>query len=151
MSYHTVNILIDKLTAMGEGSPEFLHDVLGRCMREDLWPSWVEQITAGRYTLDELAKLGHPYSTRYGTDSFTQPDAIINQQEGVLLGASSIQETADGFQITNTSDEYVYLRYGTRLMRMRDPGGGAFDNALPKIKKRFATEIKDAIVNFDVS
>jgi len=46
-----------------------------------------------------------------------------------------------------TSPHYIFLRYGTRYMRIRDPAGAALAEAMPDIRKRFTSEVKQAIIN----
>lgn len=148
---HNLDIVISKLKAIGGQAPQYMTEVLERAMQNDVWPLWISHINLSDHSLEDLAKLGHPYSTRYGADSFQHPDAFVHEQTGELAQASSIKNVSLGdgsvsVQLTNTSPHYVFLRYGTQMMRMRDPGGDALREALPLIKKRFASEVRNAIV-----
>lgn len=150
---HNIDAFISKLKSIGGGAPQYLDAVMERCMRNDLWPLWVKQISMHDHTLQALAQLGHPYSTRYGKDSFVHPDDVVHIQDGNLLGGSYIEHGAGSggqvvWQLRNDAEEYVYLRYGTATMRMRDPGGEAMREALGPIRRRFRNEVKDAIVKF---
>lgn len=143
---HEIDIQIKRITVFGGRAEQYLSQVLERCMRLDLWPLWIKQISMHDHTLEQLRKLGHPYSTRYGKDSFVHPDDVVHIQDGNLLGRSLIQAAGNGWQLVNDSPEYVDLRYGTAHMRMRDPGGKAVELAIPLIKYRFKNEVKNAIV-----
>jgi hypothetical protein len=149
---HNLDIVINKLRSVGGGAPQYMREVLDRAMREDLWPAWIEHISLDDHSLEELAKLGHPYSRRYEVDSFIHPDSEVHAQTGSFREASSIRNTEGPkgpvVQLVNTSPHYVFLRYGTRTMRMRDPGGAAMLQALPKIQKRFADEVKQAVIDY---
>lgn len=150
VDFHDLDIKIKGIAAMGGGFPRYIDDVLFRCMNLDLYPQWVKQISMNDHTLQDLASLGHPYAVRYGKDSFVHPDDVVHIQDGNLLGGSKIEKSAvgNGYDLVNSSPEYVFLRYGTSKMRMRDPGGAAFQEALPAIKQRFAQEVRDAVVQF---
>ena len=100
------------------------------------------------HSLEDLRKLGHPYSTKFSKDSFVHPDDVVHVQDGNLLG-SSIIERGEGFvRLVNDSPEYAYLRYGTTKMRMRDPGGEAMKEALPKIQQRFKDGVRHAVIQY---
>lgn len=147
---HNLDIVIKNLKAVGGGAASYMTDVLNRCMTIDVWPRWVNHINLTDHSLEDLAKLGHPYSTRFGVDSFLHPDSEVHKQSGSVFETSRIVNASDSsstkVQIVCTSPHYIFLRYGTRYMRMRDPGGATLGEALPDIKRRFATEVKQAIV-----
>jgi hypothetical protein len=145
---HEIDVFIKGLTAIGGGAPKYLDAVLWRCMNLDVWPLWIKQISLSDHTLEELRRLGHPYSKIYGKDSFVHPDDVVHIQDGGLLGGSKIEKSKDGlgWQLINDAPEYIQLRYGTKYMRIRDPGGAALFYALPLIKKRFGDEVKGAII-----
>lgn len=149
---HNLDVVVDKLTKLGGGASKFMGDVVERAMREDVWPRWVKQISLSDHTLEELALLGHPYSTRYATDSFAHPDEQVHIQSGNLLEGSRIErkDTAGvvSVQLVNDAPEYVDLRFGTSRMRIRDPGGAALRDALPAIKARFKEEVKAAVISY---
>ena len=128
-----------------------MHDVLMRCMNEDLLPRWYEHIDLEDHDLEELRKLGHPYAVRFGVDSFMHPDSEVHKQDGSLYEGTSVQTKGNAVILVNTSPHYIFLRYGTSTMRMRDPGGAALGEALKPIKARFATEVRGAIVQYFTS
>lgn len=85
------------------------------------------------HSLDELAALGHPYSTAYPTDSFVHKDELVHIQSGDLF--------ANIERVVSVDDERVivavgvhearvpYIKYlidGTWKMRPRDFLGHAF-------------------------
>jgi len=139
---HNLDVMIKNLKNLGPRGAEQIDDTLFRCMNLDLYPQWVKQISLNDHTLQELAKLGHPYSQRFQPDSFVHLDEVVHVQDGSLLGGSSVRKSAHGYQLVNVSPEYVFLRYGTYKMRMRDPGGAALRDALPAMRRRFASEWK---------
>jgi hypothetical protein len=151
---HRLAIVLDKIRAVGGGAPAYMSKVLGRVMSDDIWPAYVEHISLQDHSLEDLRKLGHPYAIRFGVDSFIHPDSEVHEQGGSLSESSHIVMASSGgmtsAKIICTSPHYIFLRYGTRFMRMRDPGGAALIEALPKIRKRFATEVKAAIVKIYV-
>ena len=145
---HDLEISIGKLRSIGGGASKFLKDTLEAAMREDVWPAWQKFIGLDDHSQADLDALGNPYALRYGTDSFVHPDAYVHIQTGELEHSSQIETTSDGMRLVNTSDHYQYLRYGTSVMRMRDPAGAAMADALPKIKKRFADAVRGALINY---
>ena len=150
--FHNLDIVIRRIKAVGEGAPKYMQDVLNRVMAEDIWPLWIKQISLQDHSLEDLAKLGHPYSTRFGADSFVHRDVEIHQQSGDLVQSSRIIQRIGSGEVTcvlaNSSPHYIFLRYGTRNMRIRDPAGEVMKTALPLIKKRFANEVRGAIIEF---
>jgi len=147
---HGMTVLINGITKVGGGALKYVDSVLERCIKNDLWPEWIRQISYSDHSLELLAALGHPYSTRYGKDSFVHLDSVVHIQDGELLGGSEILRTKTGWELANSTPQYVYLRYGTSVMRMRDPGTAALTAALPAIRRRFASEIKGAIIQMIV-
>ncbi len=137
---HNIEITLRYLKDLGPRGAQGLDDTMCRAMNLDLYPAWVKQISFTDHSLQDLARLGHPYSKRYSKDSFVHPDDVVHIQDGALLAGSSIRKTDRGYDLVNTTPEYVYLRYGKGRMRMRDPGGEAMRLALPAIRKRFITE-----------
>ncbi len=149
LRFHNLEVSIEKIRSIGGGAEAYMAQLVRDAMREDVWPQWVRHISLDDHTLEDLRKLDHPYSTRYGADSFVHKDEDVHIQSGDLLNASHIVEPRPGvMQIINTAREYVYLRFGTRKMRPRDPGSAAMRDALPAIKKRFAAGIKSAIIKY---
>lgn len=146
---HNLDVVMSNIKSIGSGAPKYMVDVLMRCMTEDLWPKWIEHINIQDHSLEDLRKLGHPYSTQFGADTFVHPDSQVHTQSGDLMDESKIVQTltANGpaVQLINTSPHYIFLRYGTMTMRMRDPGGSALAEALPAIRHRIKVEVKDAI------
>jgi len=140
---------MSNIKLIGSGAPRYMAEVLMRCMTEDVWPKWIEHINVQDHSLEDLRKLGHPYSTRFAADSFVHPDSQVHTQGGDLMDESKIVTvgTPNGpaVRLINTSPHYIFLRYGTQTMRMRDPGGTALAEALPAIRRRIAVEVKAAI------
>jgi hypothetical protein len=147
LKFHNLEISIGKIKSLGGGAETYLQQLVRDSMNEDVWPQWMRHITLSDHTLADLRKLGHPYSTREGADSFTHPDEDVHIQEGVLVDSSRIEEPSPGvLQLVNTAAEYVFLRYGTSRMRARDPAAAAMRDALPAIRKRLVNGIKGAII-----
>jgi hypothetical protein len=143
-----LEISIQKIRSIGGGAAAYLKATLMDAMQLDVLPEWQAYIGLDDHSLKDLAQLGHPYSTRYGTDSFVHPDEYVHIQSGDLLHSSHIEDQGDAVVLVNTSEHYKYLRFGTSVMRMRDPGGAALRDALPKIKKRFADAVKGALIDY---
>lgn len=140
---HDIDLVIKKIKNMGgPNATKVLIDTINDAMREDVYPLWIRNISLDDHTLADLRKAGHPYATRYGKDSFAHPDFDVHRQSGGLLTGSSIIEASSEnprVVINESAPEYVYLRYGTSVMRIRDPGGEAMAEALPAIRRRFAS------------
>jgi hypothetical protein len=149
LRFHNLDIAIEKIRSIGGGAEAYMAQLVRDAMHEDVWPQWVAHISLNDHTLEDLRKLGHPYSTRYGADSFMHKDEDVHIQSGDLLNASHIVEVRPGvMHLINTAREYVFLRFGTSKMRPRDPGAAALRDALPAIKKRFAEGVKNAIIKY---
>lgn len=144
---HNVKATFRRVTVIGGGAPKYMMDVLERAMTQDVWPNWIKQISLNDHTLEDLAALGHPYSQRFAKDSFVHPDEQVHTQSGDLRAESKIELHPErmSVQLTNNSREYIYLRFGTRLMRMRDPGGAALRDSYKAIKQRIEREVRNAI------
>jgi len=75
------------------------------------------------HTLADLAKLGHPYSMRWGKD-FLHPDYLVHQQSGRLY-SSIMQDTGESGQlfygwVTSQGVYYApFVEFGTVKMRPR--------------------------------
>ena len=147
---HRLDIVMQRIRAVGGGAAKYMTDVLERCMTQDLWPLWLEHISLQDHSLEDLRNLGHPYSVRYGINSFVHADDEVHTQSGELIAQSRVDSmmTPQGpaIRLTNTSPHYIFLRYGTSKMRMRDPGGAALRDALPAIRRRLAEEVRHAII-----
>lgn len=77
------------------------------------------------HTLQELAALGHPYSTRPEAGPGPHPDFIVHEQEGDLLGSIGRVKptvTPEGVTggVTVTDPKAEWLLLGTPTMRPRD-------------------------------
>jgi hypothetical protein len=142
LNIHDVDVLIRKIKDMGgPNAQQVIVDTINDAMNDDVYPIWLKNISLDDHTLEDLRRLGHPYAKRLGIDSGPHPDYMVHEQGGGLIAGSTIQECTPGdlrATITETAPEYVYLRYGTSTMRMRDPAGDALAEALPLIKQRFA-------------
>ena len=147
---HNLDVTFRRVIGVGGGAPKYMMGILERAMREDVWPNWIREISLNDHTLEDLRNLGHPYSTRFGKDSFVHPDEQVHAQSGDLRAMSKIElhPSAMAVRLTNNSREYIYLRFGTSIMRMRDPGGAALRDSYVAIKERFQNEVRNAI--FDV-
>ncbi len=148
--FHNLDVVIKRIKAVGGGAPRYMQEVLGRCMNDDIWPLWIKNISLQDHSLADLRRLGHPYAVRFDVDSFVHPDSEVHKQSGSLVESSHVNTTSDGgscrVTLSNNSPHYVFLRYGTRKMRMRDPAGEVMRLARPLIEKRIAEEIKNAVV-----
>ncbi len=93
----------------------------------------VDLASLSDHTLRELAKLGHPYSTRFGKNSFVHLDFEIHKQMPTLSGQPDggealtdafVGELTGGssrieYTLRNTARHWPFLRDGTRVMRQR--------------------------------
>lgn len=150
--FHNLNISLDHIRAIGGGAPKYMSDLVTLAMGVDVWPIWLKHISLTDHSKQDLDRLGNPYATRYAIDSFAHPDADVHIQSGDLVNKSRLEyedtSTRSVARIINESPEYIYLRYGTSVMRMRDPAGATMAEALPAIKKRFADGIRSAIIEY---
>jgi hypothetical protein len=155
VKFHNLDVVIANLRSLGGGAGKYIEDVLDRCLTLDIWPRWISHISLTDHSLEDLRELGHPYSTRFDVDSFVHPDSEVHKQSGSLVEGSHIERsaTADGasVKISNTSPHYIFLRYGTRNMRMRDPAGATMKDALPDVQRRLHEEIRGAIISLMTS
>lgn len=152
LSIHKVDVVLRRIQNFGTRGPAYLDSVVERCMELDVLPRWYEHISLEDHSLEDLRRLGHPYAARFAVDSFIHPDSEVHKQSGSLYESTHVQRRsgANGaaWLLINTSPHYVFLRYGTVNMRMRDPGGVALGEALPFIKRRWQEEVKYGIVEF---
>jgi len=152
LEFHELDIFIGKIRSIGGGAEKYMADLVLKAMQDDVWPQWIRHISLTDHSLKDLAALGYPYSTKYGKNSFVHLDEDVHIQSGDLLASSRIETvkgpTGTSVRIVNSSREYIYLRYGTSIMRARDPGGAAMRDALPAIKARFRTGVKDAVIKY---
>jgi hypothetical protein len=150
--FHNLNISMAHIRAIGGGAPKYMGELVKQAMEQDVWPRWLKHISLTDHSLQDLANLDHPYANRYAIDSFAHPDEDVHIQSGDLVNKSRMEFEggSDRFvaRLINESEEYVYLRYGTSKMRMRDPAGATMREALPAIKKRFADGVKAAIIQY---
>jgi hypothetical protein len=155
VKFHNLDVVINRIKAIGGGAQKYFEEVLGRCMNDDVWPLWIKHISLQDHSLEDLRKLGHPYSTRFDVDSFMHPDSEVHRQSGSLIEGSHITTVSTTgsctVQLSNSSPHYVFVRYGSRTMRMRDPAGTVMRLGRPLIEKRIQDEIKGAIVKILVS
>lgn len=146
---HNLEIVLDKITKFGGGAEGYLGDLLFQAAHDDLWPRWIAQISLTDHTLQQLADLDYPYSTRYDIDSFVHKDEFVHEQSGNLVESSSIERVNKNgkveVRIINKSPHYIFLRYGTYKMRPRDPGGAALRDAMPAIRERFKAGLKGLV------
>jgi hypothetical protein len=92
------------------------------------------------HDLSDLAELGHPYSTRFPTDSFEHPDEFVHIQSGQLIANIEKIVAIQGDKVTiacGVSEAKVpyigYLIDGTWKMRSRDFLGWAFQETVETI------------------
>ncbi len=79
------------------------------------------------HTLQDLADMGHPYSTRFGTDSGPHPDEIVHRQSGKLYDNIEKVVRRSGRRllimcgVDENKVEYIkWLIDGSSIMRPRD-------------------------------
>lgn len=93
----------------------------------------LERVTLTDHSLQDLAAMGHPYSTRFGTDTGPHPDEYLHQQSSKL--ASNVEpvlivkknHVIFGVGIDDKKVSYIrHLTYGTSRMRPRDPLGNVW-------------------------
>lgn len=145
---HNAVVVISKIRSFGGGFEQYMQSLLADAMNDDIMPKWLEHVTLADHSLRELAELGHPYSTRYPKDAGPHPDYDVHEQSGELVASTTIQTGPNEIRLINTSAHYEYIRYGTRYMRPRDPGGEAMIEALPAIKQRFAEGVRGATIQW---
>ena len=149
---HNVEIVADKIRNFAGGMRGFMSQTLADAMVDDVLPKWNEHVTLPALTRQELAALDYPYSTRHGQDSGPSPDYDVHEVSGSLVAGTSVEESSvagnPAVRLINSSPHYEFIRYGTRLMRPRDPGGQALAEALPAIKERFAENVHGARLEF---
>lgn len=148
---HNLDIVLGKLKVIGGGAPQYVSEVVDRAIRQDLLPKWLDHTTLTDHSLEDLANLGHPYSTKSGVDSFVHPDSFVHEQSGSLAQGTSASVENQGSRIvgklTNTSPNYEWVGPKQRgRMRLRDPGGAALAAASESIIRRLHTEIRNAIL-----
>lgn len=152
LKFHNLDIVIRRIKSVGGGAPGYMKKLLNSAMEEDVVPEWKKHIGLTDHTLQELAKLGYPYARRCPTDSFVHPDSEVHIQSGDLIAATEVNEIdANGqyaVRLANTNPVYEYLRYGTALMRPRDPAAATMRDALPKIKSRLSEGVKNAVIEY---
>jgi hypothetical protein len=152
---HNLKVTIKNIVAIGGRAEQYMSEVLDRIMTKDVWPRWVNHITLEDHSLDDLRRLGHPYAVRFPVDSFLHPDSEVHRQSGSVAESSRIYATTGSgeasIRLVCTSPHYIFLRYGTRYMRMRDPAGAALAESINDIRNRFADEVRDAIVQIYTS
>jgi hypothetical protein len=148
---HNVDVVISKLVKVGQGFGPYVNNVLDDAVNEDIWPLWMRNIS-GMVSLRTLRAMGHPYSKKFPGAS---GDYKVNIQSGELMTATHIESGDDGsghyVRLTNSSPQYIWLRYGTVKMRPRDPGGEAFTEAMPTIRARFAQAVQAGIIELFAS
>lgn len=101
--------------------------------RDVLYSAVKEKASLADHSLKDLADLGHPYSTRFATDSFVHPDEFVHTQSGRLVDNIEAISSIDGDIVTvacgvrESRVPYIgYLIDGTSKMRSRDFLGHAF-------------------------
>jgi hypothetical protein len=152
IKFTNLDIVIRNIKAFGGGAAKHLQDTAVDAINKDVMPIWIAHISLADHTLAQLAKLGYPYSTRYGADAGPHPDEMVHIQSGDLLAKTAVNQIVkDGgitVQLTNTSEHYVFLRFGTSVMRVRDPAGTVMSEALPAIKKRFGEAMRGILIEY---
>ena len=89
-----------------------------------VWEAMLQETALTDHSLQELKKLGHPYSQNKAAGNL-HPDWLIHYQKGDLqdgLKRGSVVQYRDSVEvgITSASDHTWYLLLGTRRMRPRD-------------------------------
>ncbi|WP_196607431.1 hypothetical protein [Pectinatus frisingensis] len=79
------------------------------------------------HTLEDLAKMGHPYSKKKATDSGPHPDDIVHNQSGTLYGAiqrnDNMSDTVASVEVGVSESDVSYIKdliTGTPKMRPRN-------------------------------
>lgn len=149
---HNVQIVISKIRSFSGGFKPYMSQLLLDAMNDDVMPRWKANVTLADHSLRELAELGHPYSKKYPADSGPHPDYDVHEQSGELVSSTVVEVSSVGgnqaVRLVNSSAHYEYVRYGTRTMRPRDPGGEALADAMPDIKARFAEGVQGAAIEY---
>ena len=149
---HNVEIVADKIRRFGGGMREFMAETMTDAMTDDVLPIWNQHVTIAALSKAELAAMDYPYSTRHGQDSGPGPDYDVHEVSGSLVAGTSVEESSvagnPAVRLINTSTHYEFIRYGTRYMRPRDPGGQTLAEALPAIKERFGEAVHGARLEF---
>lgn len=142
---------ISKLKTLSSSASKYAADVMLRCVQEDFMPKWLAMVELQDHSLEDLAKEGHPYAVRFGADTFVHPDSYLHEQSGTFLASTDINTGFDGnnpiVEMTTNDPDYKYIRFGTSIMRIRDPASAAIQQSLPAIRQRWINEMKGAIVD----
>lgn len=79
------------------------------------------------HTLEQLAKMGHPYSTRFAPDSGPHPDNIVHNQSGTLYDAiqrnDNLSDIVSSVEVGVSENDVSYIKdliVGTPKMRPRN-------------------------------
>ena len=101
-----------------------------------------------RYTLTQLAKLGHPFSVRFPKDHIGD-DREVSKQSGRLLRGlkrtTGKRKDGETISITSTAPYSKALITGSKLMRPRNFFSLAFENGIKKLnktQKKFMDELE---------
>lgn len=117
---------------------------------EQYYSQVIKNLSLDDHTLEELRKLGHPYSVTKGVDSL-HPDAMIHEQTGNLKRSIRIQPpeetTSRRFSVfvTSNSPYLPFLLYGTSTMRARPFHIRSYES----IKARFWKPVTDELSKVD--
>jgi hypothetical protein len=92
----------------------------------------VRELSSFRFfSLDELADMGHPYSTKYAPGAAGIPDYLINVQSGNYLASWTMTARQDVdtvvLSVENWAPYAPYLHGGTNRMRARKIGPAALE------------------------
>ncbi len=106
-----------------------------------------KNISLDDHTLQELRKLGHPYSRDKGVDSL-HDDRLVHEQSGKLKGSirvSAVEETTTRrFSVFISSSDPVmpWLLYGTATMRPRRFHEKSYEDIKSKFWKPVLDQLK---------
>lgn len=149
---HNVEIVAEKIRKVGGGMREYMAETLNAAMTQDVRPIWDKHISLAALSKDELAALDYPYATRHGIDSGPDPDYDVHTVSGSMVAGTRVENSAvagnPAVQLICDSPHYEFIRYGTRWMRPRDPGGQTLAEALPAIQSRFESAAHGATIEF---
>lgn len=97
----------------------------------------LENITLRDHTLQDLRKLGYPYSVR-DPRGIHDPEWQVHEQSGEMVDAVRIEETRKGFRIgvdDALAPHAIFVVFGTSKMISRDFITGSIRQTEPQVRR----------------
>ena len=105
-----------------------------------------KNISLDDHTLEELRKLGHPYSVDGGAKPVHADDALVHEQSGKLKKSLKVTEVSEsnrrwGVYLTSSVEYMKYLIFGTKTMRPRRFHEKSYKDIKDKVWKPLKEEL----------